>query len=290
MPSETADLSVLAALPLLAGLPAAVRQLVERSFTPIELGFGEIVFRQGQAPDAYYVVASGSARVLVEGNSGEEVSLNVLRPGDAFGETSLLEGTPRTATVRASSPLRLWRLDRGPFQAIIDTYPQVAAAFADAERARRINDFLRLHSAFAVLPPEITRELIDDLEELDLADGQDAVRVGQAPDALYLVHDGRLGAWVPDRDQTLKRVRTLRSGEFFGEQALMRGTTRTATVRAEGPVRLLRLSAARFEGLKAQYPEFATQVRERMALYETRDREAAPYPRGAAEVPADPSV
>ena len=281
---------MLLGLPLLADLPAGVRELVERSFTTVELGFGDAVFRQGEAPDAYYVVASGSARVLVESGNGEEVSLNVLRAGDAFGEAALLEGTPRTATVRASSPLRLWRLDRGVFQAIIDTYPQVAAAFAGAERARRINDFLRLHSAFAVLPPEITRGLVDDLEQLDLADGQDAVRAGEAPDALYLVQDGCLGVWVAGGDGTLRRVRTLRSGEFFGEQALVQGTVRTATVRTEGPVQLLRLNAARFDRLMAECPPFAARVRERMTLYEARDRETAPYPRDATELPAGQSV
>ena len=46
-----------------------MRELVERSFTTVELVFGEVVFRQGQAPDAYYVVAGGSARVLVEGET-----------------------------------------------------------------------------------------------------------------------------------------------------------------------------------------------------------------------------
>ena len=107
MHSEADGTSVLAGLPLLAGLPAGVRELVERSFTTVELGFGEVLFRKGESPDAYYVVAAGSARVLGEGGDGEEVSLNVLRAGDAFGETALLEGTPRTATIRASSPLRL---------------------------------------------------------------------------------------------------------------------------------------------------------------------------------------
>lgn len=287
--SETEGNSLLAGLPLLADLPAGVRELVERSFTTVELSFGEVVFRQGQAPDAYYVVASGSARVLADSGDGAEVSLNVLRAGDAFGEAALLEGTPRTATVRASSPLRLWRLDCGVFQAIIDSYPQVAAAFRGAGRARRINDFLRLHSAFAVLPREITLELIDHLEEVELADGQDAVRAGEAADALYLIQDGRLGVWIA-KDAAPRRVRTLHSGEFFGEQALILRTARTATVRAEGPVRLLRLSAARFGRLMAESPAFAARVRERMALYEARDPQTAPHPRGAAELPADDSV
>jgi ABC-type bacteriocin/lantibiotic exporter with double-glycine peptidase domain/CRP-like cAMP-binding protein len=285
VPSEVADRSRLSGLRLLGGLPAEVRDLVERSFTTVELEFGEIVFRQGQAPDAYYVVAEGSARVLVEGGGGEEVSLNVLRAGDGFGEAALLEGTPRTATVRASSPLRLLRLDRGVFQAIIDSYPQVAGAFHGVERARQINDFLRLHSAFAVLPREITLGLIDDLDELTLADGDVAIRRGETPDALYLIQDGRLGVWITDEDGAARRVRTLHSGEFFGERALMRDATRTATVCAEGQVRLLRLSATRFERLMTDSPEFARRVRERMALDDARSRATGP----PAQEPAAPS-
>jgi ABC-type bacteriocin/lantibiotic exporter with double-glycine peptidase domain/CRP-like cAMP-binding protein len=274
--SETADSGLLAELPEFAELPAAVRELVERSFTTVELAFGEVVFRQGQPPDAYYVVAAGSARVLVEGESGQEVSLNNLRVGDAFGEGALLDSSQRTATVRASSPLRLLRLDVGIFQAILDVYPEIAAAFHGNERARQINDFLRLHSAFAALPREITPELIDRFERVEMADGEDAVRQGEHADALYLVRDGRLGVWISGEDGVGKRVRTVHSGEFFGELALVRGSARTATVRAEGSVRLLRLSAVHFHRLMEDSPAFAERVRERIALYDMRERAVAP--------------
>jgi CRP-like cAMP-binding protein/predicted double-glycine peptidase len=290
MLSETSDRSLLAELQLLAELPVAVRELVERSFTAVELQFGDVVFRQGHAPDAYYVLAAGSARVLVEGDDGQEVSLNVLRAGDAFGEGALLEGTPRTATVRASSPLRLLRLDRSVFQAIIDVYPDVAATLRASQRARQINDFLRLHSAFAVVPREMTIELIDHFDELELTEGEVAVRQGEDADALYLVQDGRLGVWIDDEHGEAQHVRTLHSGEFFGELALVQGSARTATVRAEGPVRLLRLSAAHFHRLMADSPAFAARVRERMALYDARDRLRPPQAADAEVPPVGASV
>ncbi|MGP0050561.1 MAG: peptidase domain-containing ABC transporter [Solirubrobacteraceae bacterium] len=273
---ETSDRALLAELPVLAALPAAVRELVERSFRAVELQFGEILFRQGEPPDAYYVVAAGSARVLVEGDNGEEVSLNALRVGDAFGEAALVERTPRTATVRASSPLRLLRLDRGVFDAIVDGYPEIADTLRVAGRSRPISDFLRLHSAFAVLPRDITLGLIDRLDEVELADGEVAVRQGEVADALYLVHDGRMGVWTDDGDGAGRRVGTMHSGEFFGELALVRGIARTATVRAEGSVRLLRLSAADFHQLMVASAAFAARVHERMALYDARDRGEAP--------------
>ncbi len=276
MLSDTADSGLLAELELLGELPAAVRDLVERSFTTVELEFGEVVFSQGDAPDAYYVVAAGSARVLVEGGNGQEVSLNVLRLGDAFGEGGLLDGAPRTATVRASSTLRLLRLDHSVFRAILEGYPHVATMFRATGQARQINDFLRLHSAFAVLPAQLTLELIDHFDELELAADEDAVCEGEAADALYLVKDGRLGVWIAGEDGTPERVRTLHTGQLFGELALLRGSLRSATVRAESPVALLRLSAAHFNELIAASPAFAARVRERMSLYDARDRPRAP--------------
>jgi len=263
-----ATFAPLAELPLLASVPEDIRAIVERAFEPVRLAFGESVVTQGDAADGYYVILEGNARVVVVGDDGHEVSLNVLRPGDAFGEAALLEGTPRTATVRASSAeLTVLRLHRSVFLALAETYESVGQAFQAAAHARRINDFLRVHSAFAALPREATLTLIDDLQEVTLADGEDAVREGEAADALYLIQDGRLGVWIGEQ-----RVRALHAGEFFGELALLRNTPRTATVRAEGAVSLLRLGAERFHRLVEEEPAFARRVAERVALYDSRDR------------------
>jgi hypothetical protein len=89
---------------------------------------------------------------------------------------------------------------------------------------------------------------------------------------MYLVQDGRAGVWV-ERDGEPDKLATVRSGEFFGERELMRGGARTATVRAEGEVRLLRLSASAFQSLMEE-PGFAARVHERLALHDARDREA----------------
>ena len=263
---------VLTSLPLLRGLPEEVQRLVERSFVSVDLAFGETVFKQGDPPDAYYVVASGNARVLVEDAAGQEVSLNMLRPGDGFGEASLLEGTPRTASVRASSDLTLLRLDRGLFGGLLESYPEIGEAFSAAARARKLGDFLRLHSAFSVLPRDATLSLIDALDEISLEDGQVAVRQGAPADAMFLIQEGRLSVWLEDGTGPPRRLRTLHAGEFFGERALVERGIRTATVKAEGPVLLRRLADEHFQRLLRDVPDFARRVRERITLYEARDR------------------
>ncbi len=271
MSSETEPEALLADQPLLADLPPELRELVEHSFVVLRLQFGEALFEQGDAADGYYVIAEGTARVLKDGEDGEEVSLNVLGPGAAFGETALIEGTPRTATVRASSELTVLRLDGGVFRALMELHPALATTFEVSARTRRLNDFLRVHSAFSTLDREATLHLLARLEEVELADGEAAVRQGDASDALYLVQDGRLAAWIDSPDGP-RRVRTLHTGEFFGELGLLDGQPRSATVRAEGGARLLRLPGEDFHALIADYPAFAARVQERIALYRARDR------------------
>ena len=79
-------------LPAFAILPAEVRALVVDSFEPVSFPFGAVIVREGDAADAFYVLAAGSARVVKQGEHGEEVALNVLRRGDSFGEMALLDG------------------------------------------------------------------------------------------------------------------------------------------------------------------------------------------------------
>ncbi len=264
------DAEVLDGLPLLDGLEGDVRALVARSFVPVAFAFGETVVSRGDPADAFYVVAEGAARVLVEDENGEEISLNRLGPGDAFGEIALLEDSPRSATVRASSPLVVLRLDRGVFLAAVELHPGLRDAFARQAEARHLGDFLRVHSAFSVLDEPALAELAAGLTERRLDAGEVAIAQGEPADAMYLVQSGRLGVWIDDR-----RVRTLHAGDPFGELALVQGSPRTATVRAEEPVVLQRLPADAFHRLLAAYPAFARRIDERIALYTLREQRPA---------------
>ena len=105
-------------IPLLGGLAPDVRELVDASFVPVHYLFGETIFAAGDPADAFYVLGSGLARVVALADDGEEVSLALLRPGDTFGEAGLIDGSPRTATVRAAGDVDVLRLDASVFHAL----------------------------------------------------------------------------------------------------------------------------------------------------------------------------
>ena len=72
-------------------------------------------------------------------------------PG-AFGEASAARGHGALGDGPRLERTDGQRLDRGLFLALVERYPEIVTAFRSAEHARRINDFLRLHSAFARAP------------------------------------------------------------------------------------------------------------------------------------------
>jgi putative iron-dependent peroxidase len=117
--SGTSEL--LRSVPLLSGLdPVELERLGELA---IELDYtdGEVVIRQGDPGDRFFLIVSGT--VTVERN-GRAIARR--RAGDHLGEIALLDGRPRTATVVAEGPVHVLVLDRRDFDRLLDEQPAVA--------------------------------------------------------------------------------------------------------------------------------------------------------------------
>ncbi|WP_233583536.1 cyclic nucleotide-binding domain-containing protein [Corallococcus sp. CA053C] len=116
------------------------RGLVER-FRARDVERGGVIIRDGDVTDGLYVVLSGEVEVRKNGHV-----LSRLREGELFGEISLLQKTPATATVEASRHTTLLRLPREDFDSLISTHPQVLMLMSDLtdERLRRTERVLGL--------------------------------------------------------------------------------------------------------------------------------------------------
>jgi CRP-like cAMP-binding protein len=76
---------------------------------------GEVIFHEGDPADALHVVASGSVKIVLSSDEGEEAIIATLHPGDFFGELSLLDGSPRSATAAAIEAAETLSLPRETF-------------------------------------------------------------------------------------------------------------------------------------------------------------------------------
>jgi len=247
-------------LPFLARLPAALSELVVRLFRPRSFGFGDIIFAEGDRPDGMYVLVEGSVRVLAN-HDGTEITLARFSSGQWFGETSLLDGSNRTATIRASEEVHLLWLDRLVFDSLLELHPEIREAFGDQARIETLHRFLRTHAAFEDLSLEAATAMFPHLEPVTVTAGEIVVREGDAGGAMYLVEDGRLEVTVAS-DSEIRVAGFLRTGDIFGERSLVTGEPRVATVRAISEGRLLKLEQAPFRQLAARFPGFARRIEE----------------------------
>ena len=114
--------------------------------------FGEVIVKQGDPANSFYVLTSGRARALKIKPDGEEIPLGVLKPGDSFGEAALAEGGTRNATVRCSTAVDVLRIDRDDFLQLVRRVPDLKQYIESTGRNRALQSFLYQFSNFGRLP------------------------------------------------------------------------------------------------------------------------------------------
>lgn len=112
--ANPALVALLAAIPIFEPLPEAALEHLANALVPSIAAAGETVFEQGDRGDAFYVIESGTAAVVVDGSD-----VAILGSGGYFGEIALLRDVPRTATIVVRTEAQLLRLDRDPFLATV---------------------------------------------------------------------------------------------------------------------------------------------------------------------------
>jgi CRP/FNR family cyclic AMP-dependent transcriptional regulator len=106
---------------------------------------GQIVFEYGDPGHALFIVRLGEVEIYIKNNQGDKIVLEVSRPGDVFGEISLLDGGPRTASVVALLETELLRVDREHFEDYVRLYTPAALNLlsAAARRLRTSSEHIR---------------------------------------------------------------------------------------------------------------------------------------------------
>ena len=122
------EVSMFAGLPP-ARLEAAMSAATKRTMTP-----GEVIIRQGDEADNFYVIGEGTVEVTQTQADGQSVVLRQMGPGEFFGEIGLLSGVPRTATVTAKSDGTLVVLGRNAFLDLVSAGSGLTYRLLDLHR------------------------------------------------------------------------------------------------------------------------------------------------------------
>jgi CRP/FNR family cyclic AMP-dependent transcriptional regulator len=106
---------------------------------------GETIFNYGDPGHALYIIRAGEVEIYVKNDQGEKIVLETSKPGDVFGEISLLDDGPRTAWVTAISDAEVLRLDREHFEEYVRQYTPAALNLLSvaARRLRKSDEVIR---------------------------------------------------------------------------------------------------------------------------------------------------
>lgn len=124
VPQPADKVALLQRLPLFASCSERQLTLIADRTRLVEYKKGEIIYREGDMADAFYIVASGRLRVFSQ-VAGVEKTFTVLHNGDSFGEISLLTGETHSATVQALNDTLVLALQKDDFEEVINRVPSL---------------------------------------------------------------------------------------------------------------------------------------------------------------------
>ena len=117
---------ILKQLPLFAGLSDTELTLIAHHARLVDVGKDEVIYAEGDPPDALYIMVTGRARIATSGGVAREETLEVVHRGDYFGVISLLTGQPHSVTVRAVNDSILLKIRQPDFERLLQQVPQLA--------------------------------------------------------------------------------------------------------------------------------------------------------------------
>lgn len=119
------EVDLLRKIPMFANIEPAKLKLLAFTSERLSYSEGDVLFRQGDAGDAAFVIVSGQAQVSIDTDNGPLVVAR-LSDHDFVGEIAILCNVPRTATVTATTSLDALRISKDLFFRLVKEFPEIA--------------------------------------------------------------------------------------------------------------------------------------------------------------------
>lgn len=203
---------------------------------------GDKVIEQGEDGNELFVVEQGKLSCYKQFSGHQEPTfLRKYEPGDAFGELALLYNAPRAATIICDSDCLLWSLDRNTFNHIVKDSSRV--------KRERYEQFLQKVKVLETMEPYERAVISDALNEEKCLAGDCIIRLGEEGNKFYIVEEGEVVATIIDEHGQEKEVARYRTGDYFGERALIKNEPRGANCIAVTDCKLVTLDRHTFKRL-----------------------------------------
>jgi CRP-like cAMP-binding protein/Pyruvate/2-oxoacid:ferredoxin oxidoreductase delta subunit len=157
--------------------------------SPLDKKGNDVIFREGDEPDGFYLIRNGHVKVS-KTVPGGEVVLGYIGRGDYFGETGLLEGIPRTATCEALDTVELVRINPEDFRVLVDRFETVREHLMQKSTKRMIATEMLIERQSAYHLDDFLSKGLMDAQNLLLLDLEKCTRCDECVRACSDSHDG----------------------------------------------------------------------------------------------------
>uniref|UniRef100_A0A2R5LHM2 cAMP-dependent protein kinase type II regulatory subunit n=1 Tax=Ornithodoros turicata TaxID=34597 RepID=A0A2R5LHM2_9ACAR len=202
---------------------------------------GEMVIKQGDDGDNFYVIQSGVYNIFVSTDREQDKLVGKYDNTGSFGELALMYNMPRAATITAVTEGSLWAMNRQTFRRIV-----LKSAF---KKRKEYENLLEKVPMLKSLNHYERMNLCDALMPRSFTNGQVIIKQGDDADGMYFIEDGTVRITVKKDGGHEAEVSRLTKGDYFGELALLTDRPRAATAYAVGTVKLACLDVSAFERL-----------------------------------------
>jgi CRP-like cAMP-binding protein len=255
-------------IPLLSLLSEAALRRVLSTLVLKRLPPGAFALREGEPGSSFFFVAGGKLRVFATDGLGRQTDLAELGENAVFGEMALLSAQPRTASVGCVTEVDLLEVGRQSLTSLADEIGTIAEALHGFTRERLLGNLMATSPLFKPFNRMQQRDLLRRFTSHDVAPGTVVIHENEEGRGLFVVLSGELDVSRRAADGTTVPLGGLKTGDVFGEMALLRNARTTATVVAQRPATVLFLASEYVTRIVAAVPEIKNYLE---ALAEERE-------------------
>ena len=224
-------------------------------FSEEKYKLGDVIIRQGQIVDAYYIIVSGKVRLIDQNNNN--ASLLTLKNNDGFGEQVITSNDHALLTARASGKVTVLKLTANDFNENIVINQKIMNDIR--KRIQYLKGIISLKKVpiFSNLSTEHLTMLYNVIEHVDIKANEYIFHEGEYGDAAYVVQTGSIRIIKEELNKTFA---ICRSGEIIGEISLLKSQPRIASGIAIEKTTLFRITRETFDNILPEIKEIIENI------------------------------
>ncbi|MFO0601158.1 MAG: cyclic nucleotide-binding domain-containing protein [Myxococcaceae bacterium] len=218
----------------------------------------DVILAEGAPGDSMFALVEGIAGIYRNWGTPSQQRVSEVKPGEIFGEVALVSGAPRVATVVAEGEAVALEFPREAMKKVVSRFPHAGQMLDTFCNERLLANALRASPILKSLPESDQRALAAAFRPRVWKGGELIITEGQVPVAVHVLMRGT--CVVTHRSG--QRYGDLAEGDFMGEVSILTQGPATATVRAQGPVLTLELTADEFKACVMKDPQAMEAVKQ----------------------------